>query len=160
MGAGRQIIQGHLTNSCCKRGTARDAEGRDHCVGGGQLRLHTDSSSELWIAVSKGPPVSQVRVPWGCTGPCVWREPACHSPEPTESIQCFRLSPSSLDQEPPGAISPPLFLCTPEVAASQDKSCKGLLKVADLCSSPAGPNRISRRPCAPRQSGPDLGTPI
>lgn len=54
MGAGRQIIQGHLASSCCKRGAARDAEGRDHCVGGGQLRLHTEDSSELWIAASKG----------------------------------------------------------------------------------------------------------
>lgn len=73
------------------------------------------SGSTLTIALScglqwaKGPPVSQVSVHWGCNGPCVWREPACHSPEPTESIQCFRVSPSSPDQKLPGAHFSPLI---------------------------------------------------
>lgn len=113
VGTGRQIVQGHSTDSGCRQGAARDVEGTDPCVGGGQLRLHRLSSSELWAAVSK-----ESVYTGGALVHVSGRSLAAIPLSPLRTPRILVLVPTPLARNLQLSISLHLFLCTPEMAAS------------------------------------------
>ena len=94
VGDGRQIMQGHSSNSCCRRCTVRDC-GRYRSLRGqwAAQALHQLYSSELWIPSPLGAlawieqtasilPRQCTQGEGECLCPCVWMETGCYSFKP------------------------------------------------------------------------------